>query len=323
MAHSLFSAIDPFAQGKLAVSDLHSIHYEQVGNPNGQAALFLHGGPGLGILPVYRRFFDPEHYHIILPDQRGAGRSSPYAELQENNTWEIVADLEKLRLHLGIDKWLVMGGSWGSLLALCYAIKHPEAVSGLILRGLFMGSQKEIDWVYGGTGTAQLFPEQWAKFKEPVGDVADHNVISSYYPLLTSQDKDIARNAAMHWANFGAQTMTLLPGSPSSRDMSNSDKMVSLARTECHFAWHKFFLESDHFVLDNIANIKHIPTHIVHGRYDAICAVSSAWQLHQAFQQFPESDCTLHIVADGAHIPTEAGMVHKLISATEALKTSS
>lgn len=320
MNNNLFPAIEPFAQGKLAVSELHTIHYEQAGNPKGQAALFLHGGPGLGILPAYRRFFDPQHYHMVLPDQRGAGRSTPYAELKENNTWTIVADLEKLRCHLGIDKWLVLGGSWGSLLALCYAIKHPQAVSGLVLRGLFMGTQQEINWVYGGTGTAHLFPDQWAVFKAPVGNVADNEVISAYYPLLTSDDRGIARNAALHWANFGAQTMTLLPGSPSSRDIANESKMISLARTECHFALNKFFLASDEYVLNNLNNIKHIPTHIVHGRYDAICAVSSAWKLHTALQAFPETDCTLHIVPDGAHIPTEPGMVHKLIEATEALK---
>ena len=323
MAHFLFPSIEPFQQGTLAVSELHTIHYEQVGNPQGHAALFLHGGPGLGILPVYRRFFDPEHYRVVLPDQRGAGRSTPYAELRENNTWEIVADLEKLRKHLGIEKWLVMGGSWGSLLALCYAIKHPESVSGLILRGVFLGSQKELDWVYGGTGTAQIFPDQWAAFKTPIPDTEDCNAVSAYYSLLTSDDKDVAQNAAACWANFGAQTMTLLPDSPSSRDISNSDKMVSLARTECHFSHHKFFLESDNFVLDNVHKIQQIPTRIVHGRYDAICAVSSAWNLQQAMQASEASNCALHIVADGAHIPTEAGMVHKLIEATEQFKNIS
>ena len=255
-------------------------------------------------------------YHIVLPDQRGAGRSTPNAELRENSTWEIVEDLEKLRAHLGIEQWLVMGGSWGSLLALCYAIKYPHAVSGLILRGVFLGRQKDLDWLYGGVGTAQLFPEQWDAFKAPLTKgIADKDVVTAYYQLLTHEDQDIATNAAMCWANYGAQTMTLLPNSPSSRDVANPSKMRSLARAECHFSLHKFFLESDNYVLENVHKLTGIATHIVHGRYDAICAVSAAWDLHKVL-----SESVLHIVADGAHIPTEVGMVQKLMEATEALK---
>lgn len=315
MANSLYPETEPFHQGVLQVSPLHNMHYEQAGNPKGQAALFLHGGPGLGILPIYRRFFDPEHYHIVLPDQRGAGRSTPYAELEENDTWHIVEDLEKLRQHLGIKQWLIMGGSWGSLLALCYAIKYPENVSGLILRGLFLGRPKDIDWVYSGTGTAHLFPEQWSAFKAAVSHVSDHEVVAAYYELLTSDDKGIAQKAAMSWANYGAQTMTLLPNSPSSRDISDKNKMLSLARTECHFSKHNFFLASDNFILENIKIITNIPMHIVHGRYDAICTVGGAWDLHQALP-----DSYLHIIPDGAHIPTEPGMVDKLIEVSDSFK---
>lgn len=326
MANSLYPHIEPFYQGTLQVSQLHNMYYEQVGNPQGQAALFLHGGPGLGILPIYRRFFDPEHYHIVLPDQRGAGRSTPYAELEDNDTWQIVEDLEKLRQHLNINQWLIMGGSWGSLLALCYAIKYPQNVSGLILRGLFLGRPKDIDWVYSGTGTAHLFPEQWSAFKAHLSNLSgsdveesiieDHQVVSAYYKLLTCDDMNIAEEAAMSWANYGAQTMTLLPNSPSSRDITNKNKMLALARTECHFSKHKFFMASDNFILENKNIIKDIPTQIVHGRYDVICAVSGAWELHKALP-----DSHLHIIADGAHIPTEAGMVDKLIEVSDRFKS--
>ncbi|MCC2606993.1 prolyl aminopeptidase [Planctobacterium marinum] len=312
---TLFPAIEPYSEGKLQVSDLHEIHYEQVGNPEGQAALFLHGGPGLGILPIYRHFFDASHYRIVLPDQRGAGRSKPYAELKENDTRQIVEDLEKLRKHLAIDKWLVMGGSWGSLLALCYAIKYPDSVSSLVLRGVFLGRQTDLDWVYGGTGTAQLFPDKWAEFKAPVNGNDDAEIVAAYYQLLTHQDPQIARAAALTWASYGANTMTLIPGSESSRDITASDKMLSLARTECHFAHHKFFLEDDNYVLQNADKISHIPTHIVHGRYDVICPLRSAWDIHQSMP-----DSQLHIVEGGAHIPTEPGMVDKLVAITEQLK---
>lgn len=312
----LYPAIEPYRQDKLSVSEIHQIHFEEVGNPDGQAALFLHGGPGLGILPIYRRFFDAEHYRIILPDQRGAGRSQPYAELQENDTWNIVDDLEKLRTHLGIERWLVMGGSWGSLLALCYAIKYPEAVSGLILRGVFLGRRKDINWVYGGVGTAQIFPDQWAQFKAPFEQFSDKEVVTQYYKILSGEDKNQAQKLALIWASYGANTMTLLPNSHSSRDITATDKMLALARTECHFAHHNFFLPDDNYVLDNVHRLQSIPTHIVHGRYDAICPAGTAWDLHQ---QLPHSH--LHIVADGAHIPTEPGMANTLITITDGMRS--
>lgn len=311
----LFPPVKPFRQSRLKVSDIHEIHYEQVGNPNGSAALFLHGGPGLGILPIYRRFFDPNHYHIILPDQRGAGRSTPYAELRDNDTWKIVADLERLRQHLGIKQWLVMGGSWGSLLALCYAIKHPNALSGLILRGVFLGRPRDTHWLFGGGGAADIFPDKWQSFKAHLGEIEDAQVIAGYNELLTSDDEQTAMRAAISWANYEAQMMTLLPDNGSSRDIAASDKMLALARTECHFAHHQFFLESDNFVLDNIQALREIPTFIVHGRYDIICPVLNAWDLHQ---KLPGSQ--LRIVADGAHIPTEPGMIDQLVCATESLK---
>ena len=314
----LYPAIKPYREAKLRVSELHQIHFEEAGNPDGQAALFLHGGPGLGILPVYRRFFDCQHYRIILPDQRGAGRSQPYAELDENDTWHIVEDLEKLRTHLGIERWLVMGGSWGSLLALCYAIKYPDAISGLILRGVFLGRRKDIDWVYGGVGTAQLFPDQWAQFKAPFEAFPDHEVVAQYHKVLLGRDKQQARKLALIWASYGANTMALLPNTQSSRDITASDKMLALARSECHFSHHDFFLPSDNYVLDNVNRLHAIPTHIVHGRYDAICPVGTAWDLHQCL---PHSQ--LHIIADGAHIPTEPGMVDRLISITDDMKNKS
>lgn len=312
MLKALYTDIQPFAEGKLRVSNIHELHYEEVGNPNGIPALFLHGGPGLGVLPIYRRFFDPEKYRVILLDQRGAGRSRPYAEMEDNNTWSIVADLEKLRTHLSIDKWLVMGGSWGSLLGLCYAIKHPASISGLILRGVFLGRQQDLDWVYSGVGTAKLFPEQWQAFKAPFSDADDKDLVALYNKALHSDAKDSALSHALSWASYGANTMTLLPSSQSSRDMTDKSKMLSLARTECHFAAHKFFLPNDSYILDNIKSVGGFPVHIVHGRYDAICSMQNAWDLHQTLP-----DSTLHIVADGAHAPTEPGMIDVLVTLTD------
>jgi proline iminopeptidase len=189
----LYPPIEPYAVNKLQVSDIHTIVYEEVGNPNGKPALFLHGGPGVGILPDYRRFFDPEFYRIILVDQRGAGRSTPHADIRENTTADIISDLEAIRQQLSIDQWQVMGGSWGSLLGVTYAIAHPERVTGLIIRGVFLGRPFEIDWLHGGGGAAELFPDEWERYREPVNDRPVSETVSAYVDLLASNDKDVVR----------------------------------------------------------------------------------------------------------------------------------
>ena len=312
----LFPKIQPFNEAKLKVSAQHTLHYEEVGTPGGQAALFLHGGPGLGILPDYRRFFDPQHYHVVLPDQRGAGRSTPYAALQDNTTWHIVEDLETLRRHLGIKQWLVMGGSWGSLLALCYAIRYPQSISSLVLRGVFLGRPKDLAWVYEGAGTAQLFPEHWAAFRAPVKQVSEAQTIAAYYALLTSENSEHAMQAAQAWAQWSAATATLLPDAAAVAEVAANHRLLALARFECHYANNHFFLPSANYVLEHAQLLQALPCHIIHGRYDAICAASAAWDLHQALPQ-----SKLNIVAEGGHSPMASKMAEALINATNGLKT--
>lgn len=312
-AKSLYPEIEPYNVGSLAVSDLHTIVYEQVGNPDGRPALFLHGGPGVGISPDYRRFFDPEHYRTILVDQRGAGRSTPHSEIRENTTWDIVEDLEKLRKQLGFDDWIVMGGSWGSLLALCYAIRHPDSVAGIIIRGIFLGRQFEIDWLHGEQGAARIYPDEWERYNAPVKDARDN--VAAYCELLNGDDIAVAKSAAKSWTRWEASMMNLFPNPKALESMLADDSALSIARIESHFTANKFFLDTDSFVLDNAAVVSHIPTRIVHGRYDIICPPVSAWQLHKAL-----SNSTLTLVPDGAHAPVDGGMTAELVSAADEFR---
>ena len=310
---SLYSAIEPYNIGSLAVSDLHTIVYEEVGNPAGRPALFLHGGPGVGISPDYRRFFDPKHYRVILVDQRGAGRSTPHTELRDNTTWDIVEDLEKLRQHLGFDDWIVMGGSWGSLLALCYAIRHPGSVVGMIIRGIFLGRQFEIDWIHGEHGAALIYPDEWERYNAPVKGAADR--VAAYCSLVNDDDTSVAMSAARSWTRWEGAMNTLFPDSQALEAMLRDDSALSIARIESHFTANGFFLENDSFVLDNAPVISHIPTRIVHGRYDTICPPISAWELHKAL-----SESTLTLVPDGAHSPMDRGMACELIRASDEFR---
>lgn len=310
---ALYPSIEPYNVGRLAVSDLHTIVYEEVGNPAGRPALFLHGGPGVGIAPAYRRFFDPDHYRLVLVDQRGAGRSTPHAEIRENTTWDIVDDLEKLRGHLGCDDWIVMGGSWGSLLALCYAIRHPGSVAGMIIRGIFLGRQFEIDWIHGEHGAALIYPDEWERYSAPVRAADDK--VAAYCELLNGDDVTAAQSAAKSWTRWEAAMMTLFPDPQALEGMLADDSALSIARIESHFTANKFFLEKDSFVLDNAAVISHIPTRIVHGRYDTICPPVSAWELHKAL-----SASTLTLVPDGAHSPLDGGMTAELVKASDEFR---
>jgi proline iminopeptidase len=310
---SLYPAIEPYNVGRLAVSDLHTIIYEEVGNPTGRPALFLHGGPGVGISPDYRRFFDPEYYRIILVDQRGAGRSTPHSEIRENTTWDIVEDLEKLRKQLGLNDWIVMGGSWGSLLALCYAIRHPASVAGIIIRGIFLGRQFEIDWIHGEHGAALIYPDEWERYSAPVKDAEDK--VAAYCKLVNDDDISVAMSAAKSWTRWEGAMNTLFPDMEALDSMLQDNSALSIARIESHFTANGFFLESDNFVLDNAAVIAHIPTRIVQGRYDTICPPISAWELHKAL-----SASTLTLVPDGAHSPVDGGMTAELIRASDEFR---
>jgi proline iminopeptidase len=309
----LYPRIEPYATARLTVSDLHTLHYQQAGSPEGRPALFLHGGPGVGIHPDYRRFFDPAHYRVVLPDQRGAGRSTPHAELKENTTWDIVADLEKLREALGIDNWVVMGGSWGSLLALCYAIKHPERVAGIIIRGIFLGRQQEVDWLFQPGGASQFYPEEWARFVEPTGEQSD--ILEAYRELLNQEDQSAALVAARAWSRWEGSMNALFPDPAQLGQMTNDHAALSIARLESHYSANRFFLPTDNYVLDNAGVLEAIPCHIIQGRYDTICPPVSAWELHRAL---PNSRLTL--VPNGAHSPLDPGMAAALVQAADALR---
>jgi proline iminopeptidase len=315
MSHEqhLYPTIEPYKVDSLKVSNLHTIVFEEVGNPDGRPALFLHGGPGVGISPDYRRFFDPEHYRVVLVDQRGAGRSTPHAEIRENTTDDIVSDLEALRKHLGVEDWIVMGGSWGSLLALYYAIKHPDSVAGMIIRGIFLGRQFEIDWIHSPHGAAQIYPDEWERYTALVPGATD--IVAAYCELLGSKDDATAHAAAVAWTRWEGSMVNLFPDAEGLNASLQDPSALSIAHIESHFTAQNFFLESDNYVLDNAAVMADIPTTIVHGRYDTICPPISAWDLHKAL---PESE--LILVPDGAHSPLDGGMTKELVSAADRMR---
>ncbi len=311
---TLFPPIEPFRTGQLKVSELHEIFYEEVGNPHGIPIVFLHGGPGVGIMPDYRRFFDPQAYHVVLPDQRGAGRSTPHAELRENTTWALVDDLEQLREHLGIQQWILFGGSWGSTLALCYAETHPDSVSDIILRGVFLGRQLEVNWLHK-FGMSEIYPDEWEKYQFLVPPGERNDMVKAYYALLTAADAEMQMRAAASWSRWEAATMNVQPDHSAISAFTDGPMALSIGRIECHYTYHRFFFDSDNFILDHAHTIEHIPCRIVQGRYDVICPVRAAWDLHRIL---PKSE--LVIVTDGAHSPMDEGMIRELVRATEEFK---
>ena len=311
--HTLFPPINPYHTFRLKVSALHEIHVEEAGNPHGTPVVFLHGGPGGSISAHHRRLFDPAHYRIILFDQRGCGQSTPHACLEENTTWDLVADMEQILTHLGVGRWLVFGGSWGSTLALAYAQTHPAHVSGLILRGIFLCRQEELDWFYQ-FGCSVLQPERWQTYVAQVPETERNTMVAAYYRLLTHDDETIRINAARAWSQWEAGACKLIPDPAYINSFEDPHKAVAMARIECHYFMNNaFFTENQ--LLNNINCIRHIPTWIIHGRYDIVCPPKNAWDLHQAF---PEA--TLHIIPDAGHAYDEPGILNALIEATEAFK---
>ncbi|WP_088890789.1 prolyl aminopeptidase [Leptolyngbya ohadii] len=307
----LYETIEPYATGTLKVSDLHTLYYEEVGNPEGKPIVFLHGGPGGGIDPFHRRFFDPQKWRVILFDQRGCGRSTPHAELRENTTWDLVSDIEKLRLHLGIDRWVVFGGSWGSTLSLAYSQTHPEACKGLILRGIFLLRQKELLWFYQ-EGASYFFPDAWENYLKPIPPAERHNLIAAYYQRLTCEDWQIRQEAARAWSVWEASTSKLLPDVGLQQRFGESQFADAFARIECHYFVNKGFFEQENQLLDQCDHIRHLPTVIVQGRYDVVCPPLSAWDLHQAL---PQSE--LIFISDAGHSMTEPGIRTALIEASD------
>ncbi len=307
----LYPEIAPYNTGRLQVSDLHTLHYEEVGNPQGKPAVFLHGGPGGGIDPVYRQYFDPQQWRLILFDQRGCGQSTPHAELRENTTWDLVQDIEVLRQHLDIDRWVVFGGSWGSTLALAYSQTHPQACQGLILRGIFMLRPAELHWFYQ-EGTSNLFPEAWDAYLQPIPPEERHDLITAYYQRLTSDDPAIQLEAAKAWSIWEATTSKLIPDPDLQEKCGEDTFATAFARIECHYFMNKGFFETEDQLLRGCDRIQHLPIVIVQGRYDVVCPAKSAWELHQ---QLPNSE--LLMIPDAGHSVTEPGIRSALVTATD------
>ena len=310
---TLYPEIEPNRTGYLRVSDVHEMYFEESGNPNGKPAVFLHGGPGGGTDPKMRRFFDPQHYRIILFDQRGCGQSRPYASLVDNTTWHLVEDIEQLRKHLGIERWLVFGGSWGSTLALAYAQTHPEHVTELVLRGIFLLRHWEIEWFYQNPGgAAALYPDLWEHYVEPIAASERADMVSAYYKHLTSEDTQVLKKAAKAWSIWEGATSFLRLNPDYVAKFAQDDYAAAFARIECHYFINKGFFRSDAQLLEDVGRIRNIPSVIVQGRYDVICPMKSAWDLHRAW---PEAD--LRIVPDAGHSAFEAGNIHELVTATD------
>jgi proline iminopeptidase len=299
----------------LRVSDVHELRFEECGNPHGKPAVFLHGGPGGGIEPNHRRFFDPAAYRVVLFDQRGCGKSTPHASLVDNTTWDLVADIERLREHLGIERWLVFGGSWGSTLALAYAETHPERVTELVLRGIFLIRDQEIAWFYQ-RGTSALFPDAWEKYVDAIPEAERGDFVRAYHARLTSDDPEVRLRAARAWSVWEGTTSCLLPN-PALVEKSAADAFaVAFARIECHYFMHGAWLGPPRDLLSNVGRIRHIPGVIVQGRYDVVCPMESAWALHRAW---PEA--RLRVVPDAGHAASEPGTLHELVEATDAFRT--
>jgi proline iminopeptidase len=308
---TLYPAIEPYRSGWLRVSPLHEVYWEESGNPKGKPALFVHGGPGAGADPRSRRFFDPKRYRIVVFDQRGCGRSRPHASLEDNTTWHLVADIERLRTFLGIERWLVFGGSWGSTLALAYAQAHPRRVSELVLRGIFMLRKWEIDWFYQ-EGAGALFPDRWEDYVAAIPPRERSDLVGAYYRRLTSPNRATRVRAARAWSIWEAATSHLLTNDSNIEKWGQEDFAVAVARIECHYFVNKGFLRSEDQLLRGVARIRHIPSVIVQGRYDVVCPIRTAWDLHR---RWPEAD--LRVVPDAGHSALEPGNTHELVSATD------
>lgn len=306
----LFPSIEPHRTGFLQVDAMHSLYWEESGNPDGKPVLFLHGGPGSGTDPSQRRFFNPKSYRIILMDQRGCGKSKPFSSLENNTTWHLVEDIEQLRQHLHIDAWVVFGGSWGSTLALAYAQTHPERVLALIVRGIFLGRAQELHWFYQ-FGAHYLFPDAWENYLAPIPIEDRTHLIQAYYKQLTSSDPETRKTAAKAWSGWEAATAKLQFDPEFYKKFTEDKHADALARIECHYFMNQLFFQSPNWLLEHAHKLKDIPGEIIHGRYDVICPLENAWQLHQAWPT-----ATLHIIPDAGHAATEPGITAALIRAT-------
>lgn len=309
----LYPEIEPYRTGRLRVGGEHEMYFEESGNPHGKPVVFFHGGPGGGTEPKHRRYFDPKTYRIVLFDQRGCGRSTPFASLIDNTTWDLVSDIEKLRTHLEIERWQVFGGSWGSTLALAYAETHPERVTELVLRGIFLLRREEIRWFYQD-GASWIFPDAWHEYLTHIPEAERGDLLHAYYRRLTSPDAVTRSAAAKVWSVWEGRTSCLIPSADLIARTAGDDFSLAFARIECHYFVNDGWLTNGRELLAprNIDRIRKIPGVIVQGRYDIVCPLKSAWDLHVAW---PEAD--LRIVPDAGHAASEPGIVNELVSATD------
>ncbi|MFS2102342.1 prolyl aminopeptidase [Variovorax sp. Varisp85] len=306
-----YPPIEPYETGTLDVGDGHLIRYERVGTPGAKPAVFLHGGPGGGISPEHRRLFDPARYDLMLFDQRGCGQSQPHAGLEANTTWHLVADIERLRERVGVDRWLVFGGSWGSTLALAYAQKHPERVSELVLRGIYTVTRAELQWYYQ-FGVSEMFPDKWQKFQAPIPEAERGDMIAAYRKRLTGDDPVARIEAARAWSVWEGETITLMPNPMLAETHADDHFALAFARLENHYFVHDAWLE-DGQLLRDAHKLHGIPGVIVHGRYDMPCPARYAWALHKAW---PEAE--FHLIEGAGHAYSEPGILDQLLRATDS-----
>lgn len=310
-----YPPLEPNRTGMLPVSGGHTIYWEESGNPKGKPVVFLHGGPGGGSEPKQRRFFDPAVYRIVLFDQRGCGKSTPFASLDDNTTWDLVSDIEALRTHLSIDKWQVFGGSWGSTLALAYAQKHPERVTELVLRGIFLLRKQEIDWFYQ-RGCSAIFADAWEEYYQHIPEAERGDLMRAYHRRLIDPDEKVRIEAARRWSQWEGRTSYHDPNPDMIARTGEEQFAIAFARIECHYFMNHGWFRNENQLLEDVSKIRHIPTVIVQGRYDVVCPMESAWALHRAF---PEAE--LKLVGDAGHSAHEPGNVHELVSATDRFRS--
>lgn len=310
----LFPPIEPYRTHRLKVSAIHEIHVAEYGNPDGKPVVLLHGGPGAGSNATMPRYHDPAAYRIVAFDQRGSGRSTPHAETRENTTWDLVADMEAIRRHLNIERWQILGGSWGSCLALAYGETHPDRVSELILRGIFTLRRKEIQWFYQ-EGASYLLPEAFEEFVKPIPQEERGDMIGAYYRRLNGPDKEVQLACARAWSMWEGSALSLLPNPARVAAFGAPNYAIAFARIECHYFFNRGFLDSDDQLIGRAGLLRDIPGVIVHGRYDVCTPVTNAWDLHKIW---PEAE--LHIVPDSGHAMTEPGIADALVRATEKFK---
>ena len=308
---SAYPALEPFRSGRLRVSELHDLYFEECGNPDGRPVLMVHCGPGGGCNPFMRRLHDPARYRIILLDQRGCGRSVPHASLVDNTTWHLVADMERLREHLGIERWQLLGGSWGTTLALAYAQKHPDRVTELVLRGVFTLRRKELEWFYQH-GCSEIFPDAWEAYLAPIPVAERGDMITAYHKRLTGDDEAEQLRAAKAWSQWEGTTLSLLQNPARVDAFGNDHYAIAFARIECHYFVNRGFFDGDDQLIADASIIADIPGTIVHGRYDVVTPVTTAWELAKAWPK-----AHLRIVPDAGHAMSEPGIVHELVEATD------